>query len=95
MLKKDNWILGGVLGLVVPLVIYSVIYLIMRKWGTVNEALGIYYIKESTMQLISIFANMFTFRYYMINLKYDKTGRGILLVTFIFAGLFFYQHLKL
>jgi hypothetical protein len=94
MLKKDNWILGIALGLLLPLAIYGILYFIMVNWGTVDETLGVFYIKESTMQLISIFSNLFTFRYYMVNLKYDKTGRGILLVTFIFAALFFYQHLK-
>ncbi|MFP4288372.1 MAG: hypothetical protein ACOC2E_00210 [Bacteroidota bacterium] len=94
MLKKDNWILGIVMGGLMPLVIYLLILGAMKQWGTVNEQLEIYYLKKSTMLLIGIFSNLFTFRYYMVNLKYDKTGRGILLTTFVYAGIFFYQNLK-
>ncbi len=92
MLKKDNWILGIALGILVPLIIYGIIFAAMSQWGTIDENLNIYIVKESTMQLAGIFANMFTFRYYMVNLKYDKTGRGILLATFAYAGLFVYLH---
>ncbi len=93
MLKKDNWPLGIALGLLLPLVIYGIIYWVMNQWGTIDEGLGLYFLKESTMQLVGVFANMFTFRYYMVNLKYDKTGRGILLATFAYAGLFVYLHI--
>ncbi len=92
MLKKDNWILGIAMGILLPMVIYLLVYAAMNRWGTIDQTLGIYYIKESTMQLAGIFANMFIFRYYMVNLKYDKTGRGILLATFIYAGVFVYLH---
>ncbi len=94
MLKKDNWILGIIMGLVVPLIVYGIILTIVRTYGVVDEIRGIYMMKPSTMQLIGIFSNLFTFRYYMVNLKYDKTGRGILLATFIYAGVFFYFNLS-
>jgi hypothetical protein len=94
MLKKDNMILGVGLGILLPVVVYAIIFFIMSTWGAIDPTRGIYILKPSTMQLISIFSNLFIFRYYMVNLKFDKTGRGILLVTFIFAGLFFYQHLR-
>jgi hypothetical protein len=35
------------------------------------------------VQIISLVVNLLLMRYYLINLKADKTGRGILLVTFI------------
>ncbi|MFW5707469.1 MAG: hypothetical protein ACOC12_06085 [Bacteroidota bacterium] len=92
MLKKDNWLLGIALGVVVPAIIYGIVFLVVRQWGTIDETLNIYFLKQSTMQLMGIFVNMFTFRYYMVNLKYDKTGRGILLATFAYAGVFVYMH---
>ncbi len=95
MLKKDNWALGIIMGLLVPLIVYGIIFTIVRTYGVVDELRGIYMMKQSTMQLIGIFSNLFTFRYYMVNLKYDKTGRGILLATFIYAGVFFYQNLNM
>lgn len=89
MLKKDSWLLGVALGIIVPAVLYFIIF-----YGNVLLAIqfnhGLLYLQESTVMLISVFFNMFTMRYYMIKKKYDKTGRGILLVTFIFAAVFFY-----
>ena len=93
MLKKDNLILGIILGLIAPIAIYGIVYLIMTQWGTIDQELGIFYLKQSTMQLIGIFSNLFILRYYLVNLKFDKTGRSILMATFIYAGIFFYQHL--
>lgn len=90
MLKKDNWILGIVMGLLLPVVVFFVILFALKTWGTVNGQIPI---RESTLQLVAIFTNLFTFRYYMVKLKYDKTGRGILLTTFIFAGIYFYLNM--
>ncbi len=94
MLKKDNWALGIAMGVLLPLVIYGLIFFFVSRYGVVDEIRGIYMMKQSTMQLIGIFSNLFTFRYYMVNLKFDKTGRGILLATFIYAGVFFYLNLN-
>lgn len=88
MFKKDEWWLGAGLGIVLPAVLYGIILLIMKTWGTLPD--GTYVLRQSTMMLLALFSNMITFRYYMVNLKYDKTGRGILLVTFIFAAVYFF-----
>jgi len=47
-------------------------------------------LEPATMVLISIFVNLFTLRYYLVNLRYDKTGRGILMLTFGLAMVYFY-----
>ncbi len=88
MFKKDNLWLGVALGTALPIILYLIILLIMKMIGTTPA--GDYVLKQSSMVLLALFSNMITFRYYMINLKYDKTGRGILLVTFIFAAVYFY-----
>ena len=64
------------------------------------EALNIYASREwldkpvifakSTSQLIALFFNVLVFRVYMIRWEMDKTGRGILAATFIYALIFFY-----
>lgn len=91
MLKKDNWWLGVGLGVFLPVVLYGIIMLILKQWGAITE--GIYVLKPSTIQLLALFSNMISFRYYMVNLKYDKTGRGILLATLAYAAVYFYLHL--
>jgi hypothetical protein len=53
---------------------------------TYNESITI---RQKTMLLLSIFINLIPIRFYFVNLKMDKTGRGILLVTFALMVLFF------
>jgi hypothetical protein len=91
MLKKDNWWLGLGLGILLPAVLYAIIMAILSQWGTISE--GVYVLKPSTSQLLALFSNMVIFRYYMVNLKFDKTGRGILLATIAYAAVYFYFHL--
>lgn len=91
MLKKDKWWLGLALGVFLPVVLYAIIMAVMMQWGTIAE--GVYVLKQSTIQLLALFSNMITFRYYMVNLKYDRTGRGILLATIAYAAVYFYFHL--
>ena len=91
MLKKDNWWLGITLGILLPVVLYAIVMLILKQWGTITE--GVYVLKPSTIKLLALFSNMISFRYYMVNLKYDKTGRGILLTTIAYAGVYFYLYL--
>lgn len=91
MLKKDNWWLGIALGILLPIVLYAIVMLILKQWGTIAE--GVYVLKPSTIKLLALFSNLISFRYYMVNLKYDKTGRGILLTTIAYAGVYFYLYL--
>lgn len=50
--------------------------------------------RQSTIEVLSIFLNVFPFRYYMLKLEFDYTGRGILMVTFITGLTFFFHYLK-
>lgn len=93
MLKKDSWWLGVAVGIILPAILYFIIY-----YGNVLIAIqfnkGLLYLQESTVMLISVFSNMFTMRYYMVKKKFEKTGKGILLVTFLFAAVFFYFYFE-
>ncbi len=88
MLKKDNWLLGVIIGIIVPAIIFVVLYLIINITGPGYTNIPI--LKPKNIPLVGIFFNMIPFRYYMVNLKYDNTGRGILLVTIVYAILFFF-----
>lgn len=88
MLNKDNWALGIVLGILLPLVTYAVL-LALLHWYNGVEGL-VYTPRPRAPGLVAVFSNLFPFRYYMVSKKYDKTGRGILLVTFALAIVFFY-----
>lgn len=86
--KRDNLWLGIVMALVIPPIFYFLfVYLNGLFTGKNGAAL-----QESTVQLLAIAVNLIPFRYYLVRLKADKTGRGILLVTFAFALVYFYMN---
>ena len=85
-LKSDQLWLGIVLGILLPVLVFGILFLIAKCCAPVGKEL---LIPMSTLLLVSIFTNLFTMRYYLVKLKYDRTGRGILLVTFLMAIAYF------
>jgi membrane protease YdiL (CAAX protease family) len=86
ILKKDSMLLGIIIGLILPALLFAVLYFPSRLFAPLGKD---YLVQLPTLALISIFPNLFTFRHYLKILKLDQTGRGILLVTFVFAILYF------
>ena len=85
-LKTDQMWLGIVLAIVLPVFVFAVFFVISKCCAPAGREL---LIPMSTMLLVAIFTNLFTLRYYLVKLKYDRTGRGILLVTFLLAIAYF------
>ncbi len=84
--KRDSIWLGIGLALVLTTIFYFLIHLINSFFeGKQGSPLT-----EGTIQLLAIAINLLPFRYYLVRIKADKTGRGILLVTFLFAIVYFY-----
>lgn len=83
-------ILGIVIGIVLPALLFVLLFALSRAFAPIGKD---YLVKLSTLELISIFPNLFMLRYYLKTLQMDKTGRGILLVTFVFAIIYFYFNL--
>ena len=76
--KKDSAILGLFIGILIPVFFYllqkEIIPLVLgRSFST------------ASMQLFALVLNLPFFRYYLMNLKYEKTGKGIFFATFIYA----------
>jgi hypothetical protein len=87
MLKKDAIWFGIFLGMILPAVFGGILYvvdLIIRSAMHIEQA-----IHTHDLLLLSVIINLLPIRIYFVNLKYDRTGRGILLVTFILIILFF------
>lgn len=86
-LKKNSFVLGLALGLLMPLIFFALLlsihYLIITIAG-MDQLM-----EERTMMLLSIVVNLFTLRYYFVSLQFEKTGRAILLMTFVQIILFF------
>lgn len=92
ILKSDSFIVGLIIGIVLPLILYGILHFInvnFTNWKTHNK-----FLSESTTQILGIAVNALTLRYYLIKRKADKTGRGIMFVTFVLAILFFAINLK-
>ena len=86
-LKKDNFLLGGILGLIGPLVGFSIFKMAkynsftlgeMYLWMTMNHNLITAWIS------VSLFANALLFTLF-VNAKIDKTAKGIFGVTVLYA----------
>ena len=86
-LRKDSMPMGLFIGFICPAIcfglLYAIITLVQHQTGALNM--------DSMIQkliLLSVIPNVLLLRYYLVKLKYDLTGRGILLVTFAIAMLF-------
>jgi hypothetical protein len=85
--KKDSFFTGLVIGIILPALFYGVLYGIdIIAFNTLNSHIVD---KPEYLFLLSIIANLFPIKYYFVNKKNDKTGRGILLVTFVLGMLYF------
>ena len=92
MFKKNSIWLGIAIGVVLPIIGYlSLTWLNTFISNSILERPAVF--RESTIQVISIFLNVFPFRYYMLKAQLDYTGRGILLVTFIVGLAYFFYYL--
>jgi hypothetical protein len=90
MLKKDSMILGIFLGALIPVVAFGIIYGINILISKIFTN-GYLIFTLPTVFVLSIFVNVLIFRYYMLKLKKDYTGRGILLATFVYAFVYFFK----
>ncbi len=86
--KKDSHVFGGLLGLVFPIFIYVLLLLIAYILKLIFGFESLTYHDE--MRLASIALNLLLMRYYFVKLKFELTGRGILLVTFIYILVHFW-----
>ncbi len=81
MLNKDNLTLGLLIGIVLPVLVYALVIAVLIPYGQVDGV--IYAPRPKVPFLVAIVANLFPFRFFMVSKKHDRTGRGILLVTFL------------
>lgn len=96
MIKKNNYLQGAIIGIFLPAIIYGIGFLIGLMLGinvTTLTAETSKYFNNANLMLVSIFANMIPFRYYMVKLKFEKTGKTILVVTLLYTVVFFYFYL--
>ena len=86
-LKRDSFTLGAILGITIPLILF--VFILLINFILVQMGITQIYLDRKIHVLISLTGNLLPIRYYFVTLKYDKTGRGILVITFILFMLFF------
>lgn len=78
MLEKDKIWVGAIIGIVLPVAVYTIFILGMDMAGN--------YVSNSIsekFQLVLIAVNAIIMRQFMIKRNQDNIGKGILLVTFL------------
>ena len=83
--KLDNFFFGTFIGLLFPIIL---IFLSIFLKSELNVSFD-----NSTLYVISCLINLPIFRYYMVNLGKDRSGRGILFSTFILLFFYLYKYM--
>ncbi len=84
MFKNDSFIQGLIVGAGVPLVGYAVFQIFIESLG---GALGGSLQENYLLLLVGL--NALIMRYVLLKKKHNQTGRGIMLVTFIYTIVYF------
>lgn len=91
-LKKDSFILGIAMGIVLPFVFYFLLLLIDLLF---LELFSRHLARsQHLLYLLSVIVNLIPVRYYLVKLKMEKTGLGVLAVTAILILVYFYLFFK-
>ena len=93
ILRRDSYGVGVVLGLLVPAVLFGILYGIYMLVVKANPQIlvnkpNLTHVLIPDFILIALIPNVFIMRHYLLKLKFDKTGRGILAITFLWAIVF-------
>jgi len=74
-------------GIILPVIVYGLLYLIDSVY---LNSFGNHMVKQMDyLYLLSIVGNIIALRYFYLNVKKEKAGAGILLVSLIIVVLYF------
>lgn len=92
-LRRDSYGVGIALGILVPALLFGLLYGIYALVLHANPQMLVNNLDLTKnlipkFILIALIPNLFILRYYLLKLKFDKTGRGILGASFGWAVVF-------
>ena len=86
-LKKDNLQLGVVLGFVLPLMVFLLIYLVRFSNASLSDFIQTFASQKGLITFFGVWclvSNIALFTYY-VNTQKDKTAKGIFAVTLLYG----------
>lgn len=83
LLKRNSGWLGLALGLLLPVLIFSLVHVIDRQLA--QDRGRSFIIRDDQKFVISVILNILIFRLYLVTWNLEKTGKGILGATFLYA----------
>lgn len=87
-LEKDSFVLGFVVGILLPVVFYFFLLVVDQLvLALLNRNLTH---EHHLLYLLSTIVNLLPVRYYLIKLKLEKTGLGILAITAMLILAYFF-----
>ncbi|MCK9338486.1 MAG: hypothetical protein PHQ33_01770 [Bacteroidales bacterium] len=89
-LRRDSLWMGIIMGIAIPAILFGIIFgIIVLILAVSGKNMNVFdMVSAQKLILLSIIPNVFILRYYLLKLKFDLTGRGILLITFVIGILF-------
>ncbi len=84
--KLDNFAIGTLTGLLVPVIVFFAVYFISESGISFSNYVGNLMYLQALVKLgsLCVFANSAVFMLF-IKMKYDKTARGVLGATILYA----------
>lgn len=86
ILNKDSWAFGVFISLVSP---FLLLLFLQSLFYALTHLLNYSWFENDRLYLLSLSANLLMMRYYLVNTKQVRTGKSILLATFVLIILFF------
>jgi len=85
-LKQNSYNQGAILGIITPFLTLVIIYYLLMIAASIFNFRP-FHIEQ--FYLLSVVGNLFLMRYFLVELKYTKTGKGILAITFMLIIAYF------
>lgn len=82
--RKDSLAAGILIGIFLPGIIFGLLLTVLLILHKYNSGVPVNTIIPKLV-LVALLPSLFVLRHYLIKLKYDLTGRGIIIATFIWA----------
>lgn len=88
----DNFFLGNILGACILFTGVKLIQTVRLHRYTENELPPI--LHEPKPELVILLLNIFLFRFLLLKLKYEQTGKGVLFSTVLLVMIYYFGRMK-